>query len=121
MSRTNPMHEITNRVSVNVTYYRRVNGGFLVTDNIANTAADFQQFSVTVPTDNRLPMSGQKLTVFDINPTLGSGQLFSTTNNVTKFASDYGKQLRHWDGFDMSSNVRMQRISVQGGVTFGKT
>ena len=114
-------HEITNRVSANVTYYRRINGGFLVTDNIANIAADFQQFAVTVPTDNRLPMSGQKLTVFDINPTLVSGQAFSATNNVTKFASDYGKQYRHWDGFDMSSNVRMQRISLQGGVTFGKT
>jgi len=118
---TGLQHEITNKVSANVTYYRRINGGFLVTDNMANTAADFQSFQVGVPVDNRIPTSGQKLTVYDINPTLASGLPFSTTNNVTTFASDYGHQYRHWDGFDMSSIVRMPRITVQGGVTFGKT
>jgi len=114
-------HELTPRISAGMTYYRRINGGFLVTDNIANTADDFKQFTVTVPTDSRLPGSGQKLTVFDINPTLASGQPFSATTNVTKFASDYGHQYRHWNGVDVSSNFRLQRITVQGGVTFGKT
>jgi hypothetical protein len=114
-------HEITRRVSANLTYYRRVNGGFLVTDNTANTAADFTQFAVTVPTDNRLPTSGQKLTVYDVNPVLASGQPFSATTNVTKFASDYGHQYRHWDGFDVSGNFRLQRVNLQGGITFGKT
>jgi hypothetical protein len=114
-------HELTPRLSAGLSYYRRINGGFLVTDNVANTAADFKEFAVTVPSDNRLPTSGQKLTVFDINPTLGSGQPFSTTNNVTKFASDYGKQLRHWDGFDVSTSARFQSVTLQGGVTFGKT
>ena len=114
-------HELTPRISAGMTYYRRINGGFLVTDNIANTADDFKQFTVTVPTDSRLPASGQKLTVFDINPTLASGQPFSATTNVTKFASDYGHQYRHWNGVDVSSNFRLQRITVQGGVTFGKT
>ena len=55
-------HQLTGRISAGLTYYRRINGGFLVTDNITNTAADFQQFTVTVPSDSRLPTSGQKLT-----------------------------------------------------------
>jgi hypothetical protein len=114
-------HEITRRISASMSYYRRINGGFLVTDNIANTAADFTQFSVTAPTDSRLPTSGQKLTVFDVNPVLSDGRPFSATTNVTKFASDYGNQYRHWDGFDIASNVRLQAFSLQGGVTLGKT
>jgi len=114
-------HELTDRISAGLTYYRRINGGFLVTDNIANTAADFKEFTVTVPTDGRLPTSGQKLTVFDINPTLVSGQPFNATTNVTKPASDYGKQYRHWDGFDVTTNVRLRRVTLQGGTTLGKT
>jgi hypothetical protein len=117
---TGVQHEITPRISANVTYYRRVSGGFLVTDNAANTAADFTEFTVTVPTDSRLPTSGQSLTVYDINPILGSGQAFNATDNLRTFASNYGKQRRHWDGFDMSTNVRMQDLTLQGGVTFGK-
>jgi hypothetical protein len=114
-------HEITPRVSAGLTYYRRINGGFLVTDNAANTAADFREFTVTVPTDSRLPNSGERLTVYDINQTLASAQPFNATSNVTTFASDYGKQLRHWDGFDITMNSRLERITMQGGVTFGKT
>ena len=114
-------HEVTSRISAGFTYYRRINGGFLVTDNVANKAADFKEFTVTAPADNRLSTSGQKLTVFDINPTLVSGLPFNTTSNATKPASDYGKQYRHWDGFDITTNVRASRLTVQGGVTLGKT
>lgn len=114
-------HELTSRVSAGLTYYRRINGGFLVTDNTANTAADFKEFTVAVPTDNRLPTSGQKLTVVDINPTLVSGRPFNTTSNVRTLASDYGHQYRHWNGFDITTNTRLERINVNGGVTFGKT
>jgi hypothetical protein len=114
-------HQVTSRVSAGVSYYRRINGGFLVTDNIANTATDWQQFQVTVPTDSRLPTSTQKLTVFDLNPTLVSGQPFSATNNLITFASDYGHQYQHWNGVDATTNVRLQRITLQGGVTFGRT
>lgn len=114
-------HEVTPRVSAGLSYYRRINGGFLVTDNTANTAADFKEFTVTVPSDSRLPTAGQKLTVVDINPILVSGQSFNTTRNVRTFASDYGRQYRHWDGFDITTNARLERVTVQGGVTFGKT
>jgi hypothetical protein len=114
-------HEVTRRVSAGLTYYRRVNGNFWVTDNTANTAADFKEFTVTVPNDSRLPTAGRTLTVYDINPVLTDGRPFSTTANVIKPASDYGHQYLHWNGFDINSNVRLQQITFSGGVTFGKT
>ena len=56
-----------------ITYYRRINGGFLVTDNTSTTAADYTPYNLTVPTDPRLPTSGQTLTYYDVNPVLKSG------------------------------------------------
>jgi len=114
-------HELTPRVSLGLTYYRRINGGFTVTDNTANTAADFKSFLVTAPTDSRLPASAQPLTVFDLNPVLASGSSFGTTSNVTTFASKYGDQYQHWNGFDLTSMARLAvGATVQGGITFGK-
>src|SRR3989441_1183166 len=118
---TGIQHELTPRISAGLTYYRRINGNFLVTHNTATTTADYKEFTVTVPTDSRLPTSGQKLTVVDINPTLATGQQFNTTLNVIKPASDYGNQYKHWNGFDLTTNVRLQRMTLLGGVTFGKT
>ena len=114
-------HELTPGLSANVTYYRRVNGGFLVTDNTANTAGDFTEFALTAPNDNRLPTAGQKLTVVDINPTLRSGQSFNTRTDVLKPASDYGNQYQHWDGFDIMATARLRGVTGHTGVTFGKT
>ncbi len=59
---TSVQHEIMPRVSVNVGYYRRVQGNFFVTDNEAVTPADYLPFSVTVPADSRLPDAGQTIT-----------------------------------------------------------
>ena len=105
------------RVSVGFSYFRRVNGGFLVTDNIANTASDFTSFPVTVPNDSRIPTAGTALTVFDISPAL-----VAATQNVNTFASNYGNQYRHWNGFDATMDVRLPKgITFTGGVTAGRT
>jgi len=115
-------HELMPRMSVEVMYYRRIYGGFLVTDNTANTAADFRQFTVTVPNDPRVPNAGRTLTVYDINPVLASGRPFNTTTELTALASDYGTQREQWNGADISMNARLQNgTTVQGGVTFGRT
>src|SRR6185503_19562537 len=89
---TGIQHELMPRVSVGITYYRRINGGFLLTDNIENVAADFTAFPVVVPTDARLETSGRTQTVYDINPVLLNGKPFSATTNVRRYASDYGHQ-----------------------------
>ena len=47
--------EVLPRVSVEVGYTRRWLQHFVVTDNLVVTSADFGQFSVTAPSDSRLP------------------------------------------------------------------
>ena len=51
-------HELVPRVSVELSYARRVYGNFLVTDNRAIGPADFDPFTVTAPIDSRLPGGG---------------------------------------------------------------
>jgi len=119
---TGIQHELTSRVSVGATYYRRINGGFTVVDNVLNTAADFKTFAVTAPVDARLPTSGQTLTVYDVNPTLAAGGSGLLAQNVTTFASNYGNIYQHYNGIDLTSLSRLGAgATIQGGVTFGKS
>ena len=52
-------HEVIPRVSVSAGYFRRRSGQFWVTDNEAVSASDYSFYSVTVPTDPRLPNRGK--------------------------------------------------------------
>ncbi|HLG59238.1 MAG TPA: carboxypeptidase regulatory-like domain-containing protein [Vicinamibacterales bacterium] len=108
--------EIAPRVSLSFGYFRRINGNFNVVDNEALARTDFTQYSATVPTDTRLPNSGQTVTgLFDqnINP---------PSRNVVKDASQFGKQQLHWDGVDLTVDARLRNgVLLQGGVSTGKT
>ncbi|MGH9241740.1 MAG: carboxypeptidase regulatory-like domain-containing protein [Vicinamibacterales bacterium] len=109
--------EVLPRVSVSVAYFRRVNGNFWATDNEALSAADYTQYSATIPTDSRLPGSGGgTLTgLFDPNSNPPS-------RNVVKEADVFGKQIQHWDGVDVTADARLSGgFFVQGGVSTGKT
>jgi hypothetical protein len=113
--------QVLPRLSAGITYYRRINGGFLVTDNTATVAADYTQYNLTVPTDQRLPTSGQTLTYYDVNPVLKSGASGLTTSNLITYASNYGNQFQHWNGFDLTANSRLfGGVTATGGVTFGQ-
>jgi hypothetical protein len=115
-------HELMPRLSVGLTYYRRIYGNFLVADNTATTAADYTQYNLTVPTDARLPLSGQTLTYYDVNPVLKNGQSGLTTTNLNTFASNYGNMYQHWNGFDLTANSRLAGgVTASGGITFGRT
>ena len=118
---TGIQQQLSPRLSASITYFRRIYGGFLVTDNTATTAADYTQYSLTVPTDSRLPTSGQTLTYYDVNPVLKNGQSGLTTTNYNTFASNYGNMYQHWNGFDITGTSRLAGgITANGGVTFGK-
>ena len=42
--------------------------------------------------------------------------------NFVTLASNYGKQIEHWNGIDLSANARLVRgLTVQGGVSTGRT
>ena len=114
-------HELRPRLSVGLTYYRRIYGNFLVTDSPETIAIDYTAFPVTVPIDPNLPNSGRSLTVVDINPVLANGQRFNVVTDRTTFASDFGNQREHWNGVDLTGNARLTGGAVvEGGVTFGR-
>ena len=106
-------HEILPRVSVDVGYFRRIWGNFQVTDNILVGPEDFTQFSLTVPTDARLPNSGQTLTgLYDVNATK-----FGLVKNLNTLSDNYGRQIEHWNGYEFSVTARPRSgLTLQGAV-----
>jgi hypothetical protein len=111
-------HALTPRVSVDAGYFRRWRRNFTVVDNFALSPADFSPYSVTAPTDPRLPESGNVVgPFFDINPNVVS----LPPVNVNMPASDYGKQTQGWQGMDLTLNARLgQGVVVQGGFSTGR-
>jgi hypothetical protein len=109
--------EIIPRVALDVGYFRRVWKNFQVTDNLLVGPEDFTQFSLTVPTDSRLSTSGQTLTgLYNVVPTK-----FGQVQNLNTLSDKYGKQIDHWNGFDISVNARLQNgLTLQGGMGTGK-
>ena len=109
--------EIIPRVALDVGYFRRVWKNFQVTDNLLLAPEDFTQFSLTVPTDARLSTSGQTLNGFNnVIPTK-----FGQVQNLNTLSDKYGKQIDHWNGFDISINARLQNgLVLQGGMGTGK-
>jgi hypothetical protein len=116
---TSVQREILPRVSADVGYFRRWFGNFQVIDNLAVSAADYDLFSLTVPSDPRLPDGGGYTIngVPDLKPAAFGriAQLYNTLD------SEYGNQLEHWNGVDFSLNARLQQgIVLSGGVSTGK-
>ena len=111
--------QIARGVSVDAGYFRRWYGNFGVTDNLNLSAADFNTFSITAPADPRLP-GGGGYTVsgfYDVSP----AKVSLPQNNYYTLASNYGEQIQHWNGFDVTLNARLRRgFTVQGGVSSGR-
>ena len=115
---TSVQHELMPRVGVNAGYFRRIYGNFAVIDNRASSASDYTRFSITAPVDVRLPGGGGNVIsgLFDLNP----NKVGQVDNYFTR-ASNFGNLIEHWDGFDFSTNIRMQGgLLIQGGLSTGR-
>ncbi len=113
--------ELMSRLSVDVSYYRRAQGNFTVTDNLDVAPTDFQPYCVTAPRDSRLPDGGgqQICGLYDIVPTRFG---VATNNLVTRVDKLDVKQEEVFDGVDMAFNARLGGgVFLNGGVAVGRT
>ncbi len=112
-------HELQPRLSMDVGYFRRWFGNFGITDNLNIGPGDYGAFSVTAPVDSRLP-DGGGYTIggfYDLNP----DKVAVAPNNYFTFTKEYGKQIEHWNGVDLTVNWRVRAgMTVQGGVSTGR-
>jgi len=120
---TGVQQEIAPRVSLDVGFFRRWYGNFQVIDNLALGVNDFNIFSLTAPSDPRLPGGGNYVVngFAAVKPTVGFGGFVQNQNKIT-LAKNYGTQTQHFNGVDISVNGRMPNgIFFQGGTSTGRT
>jgi hypothetical protein len=111
--------QILPKVSVDVSYFRRLFGNFIVQDNTALAASDFSTFSITAPSNPGLAGGGNYTIngLYDVNPT----KFTTPAKWVLNLSDTYGNQIEHWNGVDFNVNARMGSVLAQGGFNTGKT
>jgi hypothetical protein len=117
---TGVQRELARGVSVDVSYFRRWYGNFLVTDNRAVGPADFDRFSIPAPADARLPGGGGYTIggLYNLNP----AKFGVPSDDYITLAKNYGNQTEHWNGVDVTISARPRAGALlQGGLSTGRT
>jgi hypothetical protein len=92
---------------------------FTVNDNLVATAADFDRFSVTAPSDPRLPDGGgyPVSDLYNVTPSL-----FGQANNFLPDTANFGEQYQRYNGVLVNVTARLRNgVTLQGGLNSGKT
>ena len=113
-------HELMARTSIDIAYFRRAYHNFVITDNRAVSAADFDRFSITTPSDPRLPGGGGSTVsgFYDLKP----ASFGRAADNFVTLSSNYGKQIERWQGVDVNLSMRPRSgLLFQGGLSTGST
>ena len=116
-------HELTKGVSVSGGYFRRWFGNFLVTDDVSQSASDYEAFSVTQSAIPGSPASAGGTSLPGNIYTDGfyvpkPGTVVGATNYVglSDMLFPGSNVIDHWNGFDVSLNARLGHgIIFQGG------
>ena len=111
--------EILPRMALDVSYWRRVQGNFSVTDNVLVGPGDFDPYCVTAPDDPRLPNAGQQVCgLYDVNPA-SFGQV---RNDIVRAEPNGHTMEQVFDGLDVTVNSRVSSdLFLYGGVSLGRT
>jgi len=109
----NMQHEVLPRVSLTFGYTRRWLQHFTVTDNRAQTPADYTPFSVTAPLDPRLPGGGGYVVSGLYNVVQSAASL---VDNYRTYSEDITQM---YNGFDIGVNARLKDLQLQAGSTTG--
>jgi hypothetical protein len=107
------------RMSVEVSYNRRWFSGFTLNDNLLTQSADYTPFSITAPSDPRLPGGGGYPIsgLYDVNP-----GLFGQISDFITNSKNFGAWTQYYNGMDVTLNLRTQGgLTVQGGMSTGQT
>jgi len=102
--------EVLARTSVTVGFYHRDFYNLQVTDNQNLATTDWTPYSINNPTDTRLPLSGQPMTLYTLNP----GKVGTAIDNLVTFST---QNKTTYNGFEVTGNVRRDKLIMFGGVT----
>jgi hypothetical protein len=111
-------HEFVPGLGMQVAYYRTWHGNQTYKENTLVTAADFDPYCATAPTDPRLPsgVSGSQICgLYDISP-----EAYGKSNTYTRLAGDGMKLM--FNGIDVNMTGRLgDRGYLAGGFAIGNT
>ena len=110
--------EIIPRVSLEVGYTRRWLQNFTVTDNLLQRASDYTEFSITAPSDPRLPGGGGYVIsgLYNANPNVSA-----LSDDYRTYAPNYGKISQVYNGLDINLNARLRSgVQLQAGTSTGQ-
>jgi hypothetical protein len=103
-------HELMERVSVTAGYYRRQFYNLDVTDNQNLAVTEWNPFTITGPVDQRLPLSGETITMHSLN----ANKVGTPTDNLRTFSN---LNRRTYNGVELSATMRRQKLLMFGGIT----
>jgi hypothetical protein len=109
--------QILQRMSIEVGYYRRSFDGFTMNDNLQLASEDLTPYTITAPSDPRLPNGGGYSigTLYDVVPTK-TGQV----DNLATLAAKYGDWYQYFNGLDFTVSLRASGFTFQGGTSTGQ-
>ena len=114
-------HELFPRVYLDVGYNRRWWGNRAITINerLDQGLADYDTFTVPVPSHENLPGAGNQYSYLSIKPTAAAR---GTQNFQTLEKSIIGENPPwYWHGFDVTMNARLRNgLTLQGGSSTGR-
>jgi hypothetical protein len=103
-------HELMPRTSVTVGFYHRDFYNLQVVDNQNLAASDWTVLSIATPTDPRLPLSGQPIPLYTLNP----AKIGTATDNLYTYST---QNKSAYNGIEVTANVRRDKFILFGGVT----